>query len=114
MQIQRVDVVKGRIVIKTLDVKGAKDIQFNKLVNAFTYLDKLFILGLFDMKKRLLEEESQYYLVIIEMSTLEVETTYPLGNSCIQYANMISSGLGKMHITIPRIISPCILKVDYT
>jgi hypothetical protein len=114
LQIQRVDVVKGHIVINTLDVQGVKDIQFNKLVSAYAYLDKLYILGLFDMNKRHIGENAQYYLVVIDMIRNLVQNIQPLGTGSFDCSCMISSGHGKLHISIPRIISPCILKVDYT
>lgn len=114
LQIQRVDVVKGRIVLNTLDVEGVKDIQFNKLVSAYAYLDKLYILGLFDMNKRHIGENAQFYLVVIDMIRNLVQNIQPLGTGSFACSSMISSGLGKLHISIPRIISPCILKIDYT
>lgn len=114
LEIQIIDVNQGLITLIPLEIKGAEKIHVHKITSLHTHLDKLFIIGYFDLDPGYDLFNAQYYLTIIDMTTLVIESSLSIGYEMQQKVIHFSSNLGKLHFIIPEDKNPSILKVDYT
>lgn len=112
--IHTLDLREGQIVLRPLVIHGNLDLDHYLLQNAECFLDKLFLISYFDPKATHEISNPEYHLIVIDIPTLSVDTTHPLGSLIITQLSFISSALGKIHVMISQNDTHRILKVDYT
>ncbi len=108
LKLQRIDIQDAQITLVPLDLKRRLEREFTGITNTFVHLDKLFIIGCVQGY-----EENDYYLIIVDMTTIAIESTTKIDPESFG-ASIISSSLGKIHIAKQVKNTIKVFNIDYT
>lgn len=110
LKIESIDLKNGIIEMTPIAIKGGEDHFFVTITSVVNQLDKLFIIACSN------ESHSPVYhhLVIIDMTTQNVESITVIGTSFGQETRLIIPAPGKVHVTFPKYDTLEIFNVDYT
>lgn len=113
IQIQTLELIGTDFKLEPLVIAGMLSLDHLLLISVQCFLDKLFLVSYFDSNPTENESNPEYHLIILNISTLKVESTHALGSLIIEKISCISSSFGKIHVMLTQNKTPRLLKIDY-
>lgn len=116
LKIHKIVIENGIILNRPMTITSGENIQLQRIVQVFSHLDKLFILGFFGSAEGYDWENALHYsLITIDITDQTVNSIYTL-DSTIDYqsTNMSSPCLGKIKLTTKTAHHSHITHIDYT